>query len=370
MSILVFNVGSTTLKYASIDPETEAINNAGLIDRIGQPGGDATDHDTAARIAIELVGIETVDAIGHRIVQGGDRFLKPTIVTSEVLEKLRGLDSLAPLHNPSARSVVEGLTDLHHPQVLVFDTAYFATLAPAAYRYAVPETWYRDHAVRRYGFHGTSHQYVTQKAVDMIGGDDQTRIISLHLGGGASATASVGGKAIDTSMGMTPLEGLVMATRSGDLDPAIVSHMTDRAGMSPAEVCEALNRGSGMVGLCGEPDMRSVLSRRSQGDQSAMLAIDIYVRRIVKTIGSFFAVLGGLDALVFTAGIGQHSAEIRALICKSLPHLGVALSNDTNESCGTGVTDVSAQNASVRTLVIDTNEELAIARLVRERVGH
>jgi acetate kinase len=261
---------------------------------------------------------------------------------------------------------VEGLVGIGTPQALVFDTSYFATLSPAAYRYAVPEDWYQNHAVRRYGFHGTSHQYVTHKAIRFINGDETSRIISLHLGGGASATASIGGRAVDTSMGMTPLEGLVMATRSGDLDPAIVLHMTEHAGLEPSEVRNSLNRKSGLLGLCGDQDMRTVLDRRHAGDPAATLAIDIYVRRIIKTIGSYIAILGGLDALVFTAGVGQHSPEIRELVCQSLQHFGIALSEEKNQACCEETTDISASDACVRTLVIDTNEELAIARLVRK----
>jgi acetate kinase len=367
MNVLVFNVGSTTLKYAFIDAKTEQVSESGLVDRIGQPGGDAINHVVAAKIAIDEVGLNNVCVIGHRIVQGGDLFLEPALVTPDVLERLRTLDTLAPLHNPAARSVVEGLVDIGTPQALVFDTSYFATLSPAAYRYAVPEDWYQKHAVRRYGFHGTSHQYVTEKAIQFLGGDETSRIISLHLGGGTSATASIGGRAVDTSMGMTPLEGLVMATRSGDLDPAIVLHMTEHAGLEPKDVREALNRKSGLLGLCGDPDMRTVLDRRRAGDPTATLAIDIYVRRIIKTIGSYMAILGGLDALVFTAGVGQHSPEIRSLVCQSLEHFGITLSEDKNQACCQETTDISATDARVRTLVVDTNEELAIARLVRNR---
>ncbi|KLU05015.1 Acetate kinase [Rhodopirellula islandica] len=365
MNILVFNVGSTTLKYACLDAETEEVTASGLVDRIGQPGGDAINHVMAAKIAIDEVGLNNVGVIGHRIVQGGDLFLGPTLVTTDVLSRLRTLDTLAPLHNPAARSVVEGLVEIGTPQVLVFDTSYFASLSPAAYRYAVPEDWYQNHAVRRYGFHGTSHQYVTEKAIQFIGGNDESRIISLHLGGGASATASIGGLAVDTSMGMTPLEGLVMATRSGDLDPAIVLHMTEHVGMEPSDVRDALNRQSGLLGLCGDPDMRTVLDRRKTGDPAATLAIDIYVRRIIKTIGSYIAILGGLDALIFTAGVGQHSPEIRWLVCESLQHFGISLSEDKNQACCEETADISAPDARVRTLVVDTNEELAIARLVR-----
>lgn len=373
MNVLVFNVGSTTLKYALIDPDTEQVNVSGLADRIGQPGGDALDHVAAGRAALEQVGIENVDAIGHRIVQGGGEFAQPAIVNDETLRRLRTLDSLAPLHNPPARLVVEGIAGLRVPQVLVFDTAYFAGLSPAAYRYAVPENWYRRHGVRRYGFHGTSHQFVTEKALEFTDGDETSRVISLHLGGGASATASIGGRAIDTSMGMTPLEGLVMATRTGDLDPAIVLHMAEQAGMTTERLRDAINRESGLVGLCGDQDMRAILKRRSDGDPEASLAIDIYVRRIIKTVGGYVAVLGGLDVLIFTAGVGEHSAEIRRLVCDPLKHFGIEIVSapteaQTMETNDGGVVDISVSDAAVRTLVVKTNEELAIARLVHDAV--
>lgn len=364
MNVLVFNVGSTTLKYACLDPESGCVIRSGLVDRIGQPGGDAPDHTTAADVALQDAGADGFQAIGHRIVQGGDAFRAPTRVTPEVIDQLKQLDSLAPLHNPPARSVVESLVDHGIPQTLVFDTAYFATLPPAAYRYAVPEHWYRNHGVRRYGFHGTSHQYVTQIAIDFLGGDEHSRIISLHLGGGASVTASIGGVAIDTSMGMTPLEGLVMATRSGDIDPAITLHLIQMAGLSAKQVDKVLNKESGLFGLCGESDMRTVLQRCDAGDASAELAIEIYVRKIIKTIGSYYAILGGLDALVFTAGIGEHSACIRERVTIPLGHLGINIDGEINRSNMSDVTDLSTKGAPVHTLVVPTNEELAIARQV------
>ena len=365
MKILVFNVGSTTLKFACIDAQTGQRIHSGLVDRVGQPGGDAEDHVAAAMVALEKVGRENVDAIGHRMVQGGAEFREPTRVTAEVLDRLRPLDSLAPLHNPPARRVVEGLVELGIDQTLVFDTAYFASLPPEAYRYAIPEELYREHGIRRYGFHGTSHQYVTDKAIEFLGGDETSKIISLHLGGGASATASVGGVAIDTSMGMTPLEGLVMASRCGDLDPAIALHLIQHVGMSPAQVDQTFNKQSGLLGLCGESDMRAVLKRRDQGDSAAKLAIDIYVRKLVKTIGGYFAVLGGLDAILFTAGVGEHSHAIRQLVCDALPHLGIQLDATLNDGCSGAICDLATVDSPVRVLVVPTDEELAIAMQVQ-----
>ncbi|MBB3205904.1 acetate kinase [Rhodopirellula rubra] len=376
MNILVFNVGSTTLKYACVKVSTGERLYEGLVDRIGQVGGDAPDHLSAARCVLEqfglLPGMQTpkdmpkLSAIAHRIVQGGDSYPTPAVVNAEVLAQLETLDTLAPLHNPSARSVVVAIDSLGVPlpQVLVFDTAYFSTLKPAAYRYAIPEPIYRAHRVRKYGFHGTSHRFVTQLAIERLDIESPARIISLHLGGGASVTASIDGAAVDTSMGMTPLEGLVMATRCGDIDPSVPLHLIRSAGMSVDDVDRLLNKESGLVGLCGEADMRAILSRREAGDGAAELAIDIYVRRIQKVIGGYIAILGGLDALIFTAGVGEHAVKIRELVTGPLAHLGIVIDPGANESppMRDSVAEISHPSATVRTLVVATNEELAIAR--------
>lgn len=369
MNVLVFNVGSTTLKYACVNEADGTISETGLADQIGRQGGDAATHLAAAQAVIDQVGWDKIDAIGHRVVQGGSRFTGPTLVSADVLADLKQLDSLAPLHNPAARLVAEGLLDIGRPQVLVFDTSYFASLAPASYRYAVPDRWYHLYGVRKYGFHGTSHAYVTQRARQELGSARTKRCISLHLGGGASVTASRDGKAVDTSMGMTPLQGLVMATRSGDIDPAIPLYLIEVAGVSANEVQNALNRASGLVGLCGDSDMRAILQRRSSGDADASLAIDIYVRSVIKTIGSYFAILGGLDVLIFTAGVGENSPEIRRLVCDALEHIGIKISTEANQACAGDLFDLSAVESRVKTLVIATNEELAIARQVATMLG-
>ncbi len=378
MNVLVFNVGSTTLKYACVHvPSGERLYD-GLIDRIGQINGDAPDHLTAARTVLWHSGLlddhssgsptnaPEISAIAHRIVQGGAAFHSSTRVNPHVLAELSKLDALAPLHNPPARMVVQAIADLNlsQPQILVFDTAYFSTLQPAAYRYAVSDDIYRNQGVRRYGFHGTSHRFVVEKTITQLQLPSPTRIISLHLGGGASATASIDGVAVDTSMGMTPLEGLVMATRCGDIDASVPLHLIRTAGMSADDVDRLLNKYSGLVGLCGDADMRTILSRRQAGDESAQLAIDIYVRRIQKTIGSYLAILGGLEALIFTAGVGQHSSVIRHLVTAPLNHFGIAIDAAANNSptLRHGIADISNNDASVRTLIVTTNEELAIAQ--------
>lgn len=385
MIVLVFNVGSTTLKFASIDSHTGSRLGHGLIDRIGQPGGDAEDHLSAASIALDQHADLEIAAIGHRLVQGGDMFSAPTLVTGEVLARLVTLDTLAPLHNPPARSVVEAIErrGLGIQQILVFDTAYFSTLPPHAYRYAIPQSIYRDHGIRRYGAHGTSHCYVTQAALSFLNSDggealsaanrpaangtaQGNRIISLHLGGGASASASTGGVAIETSMGMTPLEGLVMATRCGDIDPAIAAHLIRHVGMSVDEVDHLLNKQSGLLGMCGDVDMRAILRRRAAGDQAAALAIDVYVHRLQKYIGGYFAILGGLDALIFTAGVGENAAVIRQLVTEPLGCLGIKIDPQRNVAARSAgeILELTAAGAAVRTLVVPTDEELAIAQQV------
>lgn len=370
MVILVFNVGSTTLKYACLNTETGQRITDATIDRIGQAGGDAVDHLSAAKAVLALhEGLE-VDAIGHRIVQGGDLFSAPALVTDQSLATLGSLDSLAPLHNPPARSVVQTVCQLAVavPQVMVFDTAYFAQLPPHVYRYALPESIYRDHAVRRYGAHGTSHRYVTKRAIDWLVKNrqmkpDALRIISLHLGGGASATASLGGVAVETSMGMTPLEGLVMATRCGDLDPSVPLHLIRQAGMSVDQVDHLMNKQSGLVGLCGDPDMRRVLARQQQGDADATLAIDVYVHRLIKMIGGYVAVLGGIDALIFTAGVGENASLIRSRVAQRMNYLGLAIDAKANEGRPKGgeILDLTAVGSPVQTIVVPTDEERAIA---------
>jgi acetate kinase len=383
MNILVFNVGSTTLKFACVDPHSGNRLTHGTIDRIGQDGGDAPDHLSAADMAWSRHADLEIAAIGHRLVQGGALFSTPTTVNDQVLAKLAKLDALAPLHNPPARAVLEAMVAraISVPQVLVFDTAYFSTLPEKAFRYAIPDSIYRDHGVRRYGAHGTSHQYVTGVALDYLTKHSQTgrsgavkedsdtgrqetmQIISLHLGGGTSITASIGGVAVETSMGMTPLEGLVMATRSGDIDPAVVLYLIRQVGMSVDEVDHLLNKSSGLLGLCGDVDMRTILRRRDAGDRAAALAIDIYVYRLQKYIGAYFAILGGLDAVIFTAGIGENAAAIRQLIMQPLKHLGIEIDPQRNSAPrrGSDVIDLTATDAAVRTLVVPTDEELAIA---------
>ncbi|MEM6978185.1 MAG: acetate/propionate family kinase [Planctomycetota bacterium] len=366
MKVLVLNVGSTTLKVSVMDSDTGESIHDELIDRIGQSGGDATDHASAMQDVWQRCQVFSVDAIGHRVVQGASVFPAATLVSDETLAELKQLDALAPLHNPPARGVIEWIHQRARlPQVMVFDTSFFASLPRFATQYAIPNHFYVEHGLRRYGAHGTSHQYVTGVARNWLMQRDlpSRRVISLHLGGGASITASLEGAAVDTSMGLTPLEGLVMATRSGDVDPSIVLALMTQHGLSADDVSTMLNRESGLKGLCGDSDMRTILERRRHGDADASRAIEIYVHRIRKAIGAYVAVLGGLDALIFTAGVGEKSAEIRALVLDRLDCFGLSIDQDTNQSPAVDeVFDISEYDAAAKTLIVATNESLAIAQ--------
>jgi acetate kinase len=373
MRILVINVGSTSLKYAILDPDSQIRFELGIFDRLGQPDGDATNAIDAVEKLFRRLANAPFDAIGYRVVHGGDCFQQPTLVNGPNLELLGKLDQLAPLHNPPARRVIEYVwqTRASTPQYMVFDTSFFGALPPVAYRYAIPDSWQEQHHIRRYGAHGTSHEYLMERASRYYADHDfdpkQLRLITLHLGGGASAAAIRGNRPIDTSMGLTPMEGLVMGTRSGDIDPGIVLYMLRKTSRTVDEVDHILNKESGLLGLCGESDIRPILKRVQSHDASAMLAIDIYVRRIQKTIGSYFALLGGLDVLVFSAGVGENSPEIRSRVVESLGCFGCKIDAEINQSpiFDDGVADItfpSPMDDSPRILVIRTDEELAIAR--------
>lgn len=369
MNVLVFNVGSTTLKFAVVDTDSGARLDEGVYDRIGEPEGDAADHLSAAEAVLKRCENIGLKAIGHRIVHGGSFFDAAVRVDENVRHQLAKLDVLAPLHNPPGRTVLEEISDrgLGLPQVLVFDTSYFVNLPAAAARYAIPEKFFSEYGIRRYGAHGISHRYVTEQVLPLLAGPTANqRIISLHLGGGASATASKGGEAVETSMGLTPLEGLVMTTRSGDIDPAVAYYLNRAAGMSAEQIDHLLNEESGVLGLCGKADMRDILQQASDGDASANLAIDVYVHRIQKYIGAYLAILGGLDALIFTAGVGENAAEIRQRVTESLAHLGIAI--DTQKNMGDRsddeIKELTDDDAAVRTFVVATNEERAIAEQV------
>ena len=385
--VLVLNSGSSSVKYSLLDPDSGAHEASGLAERIGEeasrlthrgPRGESTDeppmpdHEAALRAvldAFDTYGPGLADsglvAVGHRVVHGGDRFADPVLVDDDVVAAVRELVPLAPLHNPAnleglevARRVFPDL-----PQVAVFDTAFHQSLPPAAYTYAVPRAWARDHGVRRYGFHGTSHAYVSREAARFLGLDPaDARVVVLHLGNGASACAVSGGRSVETSMGLTPLEGLVMGTRSGDVDPALVPHLGRVAGMQVDDLDRALNKESGMVGLAGANDLREVHRLARAGDGDAALALEVYCHRIRKYVGAYYAVLGRVDAVVFTAGVGENDAWVRAHTLAGLERLGIEVDPARNEASGSGVRRISPDGAEVAVLVVPTDEELEIAR--------
>lgn len=371
-SVLVLNCGSSTLKYAVVDPASATSLADGIVERIGE-GAGVPDHEAALRIVFEqLADPENLVAVGHRIVHGGKAFHEPTLITDAVVDKLEELSPLAPLHNPPgvlgikvARTVLPDL-----PQVAVFDTAFFHDLPPAACLYAIDRDVSERYDVRRYGFHGTSHQYVSQQAAEFVGQPvEALSQIVLHLGNGASAAAIVGGRPVDTSMGLTPMEGLVMGTRSGDIDPGLVFYLWRTGGMPIEDVEAMLNRRSGMLGLCGEIDFRRVHELIASGDAAARLAYDIYIHRLRKYVGAYLALLGVADVITFTAGVGEHDAAVRRDALSGMATLGVELDEHLNASPARGARRISAEQSPTTVLVIPTNEELAIARACMGVIG-
>ena len=363
-AVFVLNAGSSSLKYQLVDPGTGEVHRAGTVERIGADGGPS-DHEEAVRSALQdLEGAPAPDACGHRVVHGGARFDSATLVTDEVERAIDDLAALAPLHNPAnLQGIRAAAAVLDVPQVAVFDTAFHRTIPAAAATYAIPADTAQRYGVQRYGFHGTSHRYVSRAAADLLGVPlESSRLIVLHLGNGASACAVDGGRSVDTSMGMTPLEGLVMGTRSGDLDPAALFHLHRQAGLGFDELETMLNRDSGLKGLTGASDMRDVESAAADGDEAAALALEVVHHRIRSYVGAYLAVLGGLDALVFTAGIGEHDALLRAGVVEPLAHLGLVLDPERNDAPGDGARRISADGSPAAVLVVPTNEELEIAR--------
>lgn len=364
-SVFVLNTGSSSVKYRVVDAVSGGVTATGLIDRIGEPGSGTADHRAAiARILDELAGI-AIDAVGHRIVHGGERYTTATVIDEEVERGIEALAPLAPLHNPPGllgiRAARTALPDL--PQVAVFDTAFHATMPDAARSYAIDADLAAAHGIRRYGFHGTSYRIVSERAAAFLGRPlGELRMIVLHLGNGASAAAISGGRSIDTSMGMTPLEGLVMGTRSGDLDPAILLYLQRNAGLGVDELDGLLNRRSGLLGLAGRSDMREITAAAEAGDAAAVLALAVYLHRLRHYVGAYAAELGGLDALVFTAGVGENSAVVRAGAVDGLGFLGIEVDAAANALSATTARRVSPASGPVPVLVIPTDEELQIAR--------
>jgi acetate kinase len=392
MKVMVINSGSSSIKYKLYRSDTWRSVAAGTLTRIGEPEGeikcrwtveDGEDRTRVQNLPIPnhrvgldrivaglrengaLADVSELVAIGHRVVHGGERFSSATRVDDSVAAVIRDLIPLAPLHNPAALDGIEVARDLFPdlPQVAVFDNAFHQTMPPEAYRYAVPEYLYREHRVRRYGFHGTSHYYVAKRAAALLGRPlAECNLITLHLGNGASATAIRAGQSVDTSMGMTPLEGLVMGTRCGDIDPAIHFYLCRNADMSTDTLDALFNRQSGLLGLCGVNDMREIHRLAGEGDQNSELAVGIFCHRLRKYLGAYYAELGRVDAVVFTGGIGENDAEVRGRTCTGLEALGIHLDPAANVAPGGGERAISSADSPVKLLVIPTNEELEIAQ--------
>ncbi len=402
MKVAIINCGSSSIKYAMFDMSTQDLLGSGILERIGTKESrvrhrrrndygsydEIVMHEPVADHAEGFEFILTVASrmrilqdpnelfgIGHRVVHGGEVYRGPVLIDREVIARVGELIPLAPLHNPANIKGIEiaigRLPDV--PQVAVFDTSFHAQMPPRAFHYALPYKLYEEHHIRRYGFHGNSHHYVAKRAAALLGKPlESLNLITLHLGNGASAAAILSGKSIDTSMGMTPLEGLVMGTRSGDLDPAIHFYLLRETGMSIEEVESMLNTESGLKGICGSNDMRQIGKLADEGNPRAKLATDMYCYRIKKQIGAYFAVLGRIDAIVFTGGIGENSKTIRAGSCEGLSGLGIMISEKKNDGVSGNESEIQDDRSAVKILVIPTDEELEIANHAVETIkaGH
>ncbi|MFC5448140.1 acetate/propionate family kinase [Paenibacillus aestuarii] len=399
MNILVINAGSSSLKYQLFNMENDSVLAKGKVERIGmdtaivthEPAdkaearevGEILEHTTAIRKVLEMLlhaqhgvlgAIEEIDAVGHRVVHGGEAFKSSVLVDDEVKREIKRLFDLAPLHNPAAMlgiaAVEANMPGV--PQAVVFDTAFHQTMPAPAYLYPVPMALYRKHKVRRYGFHGTSHNYVSERAAVFLGRPlEQLKLVTCHIGNGASCAAIVGGRSVDTSMGMTPLEGLMMGTRSGDLDPAIVPYAMGKEDLTLSEISSMLNKHSGLQAISGlSSDMREIVEAMEAGDRNAKLAFDMYEYRIRKYIGAYAAAMNGLDAVVFTAGVGENSALLRKAVCEQLSFLGIEFDEEANLT-GRGLEKrITKPGSKVEVLVIPTNEEWMIARDTYALVKH
>lgn len=393
MKILVINAGSSSIKYQLFDMATETVLTSGLVEKIGEETSrirhvafiKEQQREVIQELKVEnhRQGLERVAqllmdghigvisapadiaAIGHRVVHGGEQFSRPTIIDAAVIAQLKTLSPFAPLHNPPNLVGIEvaGQIFPKATQVAIFDTAFHQTMPPAAYRYAIPNWLYEEHGVRAYGFHGTSHLYVSRQAAQHLGRPlAETNLITIHLGNGCSMTAVRGGRSIDTSMGFSPLAGLMMGTRSGDLDPAVFYFMGARLGWSFEDIDHLLNKQSGLLGISGHNDLREIQQRQAQGETAAQLALEMYTYRIKKYIGAYMAALGRVEALVFTAGVGENSAYVREQACQGLDNLGIVLDPEKNETGPTGpITEIQASGSRIKILIIRTNEELEIA---------
>ncbi len=390
MKVLVVNCGSSSIKYQLVDMTDESVLAKGLVDRVGIPGTllkheptdkdevvikkDLPDHTEGMKLVLDVLinpeygvikSMDEIGAVGHRVVHGGEAFAESVVIDDQVIQVIRECFDIAPLHNPPNLMGIEACQELmpNVKHIAVFDTAFHQTMPAKNFMYALPYESYEQFKVRRYGFHGTSHFYVSHRAAEMLGKSfEECKIVTLHLGNGGSMAAIADGKVVDTSMGFTPLEGLVMGTRCGDIDPAIIFFLMEKMNLSASDMNNYLNKKSGMLGLSGvSNDLRDVLEAAEAGNERAKLALDVYISRVKGYLGNYVAQLNGCDCLVFTAGVGENSIEIREAICENLDYLGIKMDADKNKVRGKEV-DVAANDSKVRIFIIPTNEELVIAR--------
>ena len=396
MKVLVINCGSSSLKYQLIDADTDTVMAKGLCERIGIDGSnfeykkdggekisrltEMKDHKDAVTVVINALtdpqngvikSLEEIDAVGHRVVHGGEHFNKAVLINDEVIKAIEDVSDLAPLHNPGALIGIRACMDLMPSlkQAAVFDTAFHQTMEPEAYLYAIPYEFYDKYKVRRYGFHGTSHAYVSERVAKILNKDiKELKTVVCHLGNGASISAVDGGKCVDTSMGLTPLEGLIMGTRSGDIDPAVITYLMRKENLTGQEVIDILNKKSGVLGLTGiSSDFRDIAKAEAEGNEKAITALKAYSLRVAKYVGAYAAAMNGIDAIAFTAGIGENDPEIRKKVCSYLGFLGVDLDDGANEK-GSDERVITKEGSKPAVLVVPTNEELSIALQTLELV--
>lgn len=391
INVLVINCGSSSLKFQLINAKSENVIAKGLCERIGIEGSQITytpaggekyetvtpmpDHTRAIELVLKeltdpergvVKSLDEIGAVGHRLVHGGEKFASSTLINDEVIKAIEECNDLAPLHNPANLIGIRACRELmpDTPMAGVFDTAFHQTMPEEAYLYGIPYRFYEEHKVRRYGFHGTSHSYVSRRAAEILGRDyEDLKVIVCHLGNGASISAVKNGKCVDTSMGLTPLEGLIMGTRSGDIDPAIIEYLCNKENKSVHEILNVLNKESGVLGLSGgfSSDFRDLEKAYREGNKAAVRAMKAFIYRVVKYIGAYAAAMNGADAICFTAGIGENNAFIRTTICSYLGYLGISIDEEANAERGKEIV-ISAPESRVKVLVVPTNEELAIAR--------
>lgn len=399
MKILVLNCGSSSVKYKLINTDTDVTMAEGGVEKIGLPDGflkfkrpdgskqikelGLIDHKQGVEAILDILtdphegcikSFNEIDAVGHRIVHGGEKFNQSVLITDEVIQQVKDCYDLAPLHNPANITGIEAITSLLPgvPQVGVFDTAFHQTMPAKSYMYALPYKFYAEDGVRRYGFHGTSHRYVSQRAYDFLGLDpENSKIVTCHIGNGGSITAVLNGKSVDTSMGLTPTEGLMMGTRVGDVDPGVITYLMNKHGYTSADIQRIINKESGVAGVTEiSNDMREIEAADNAGNERAHMALEMYEQRIIKYIGAYAAEMGGIDAIIFTGGVGENQTGVRKNVCAPLAFMGVKLNEELNAVTRGTETVISATESKVKVAVIPTDEELMIARDTNQIVSN